>query len=74
MSAYPGYAGRVIMEVDGELIAAAVAGEYGDAVSTMLMLEAGSRLTCLKHASSHILMESSDWTENTFSGFLYTQL
>lgn len=47
----------------------------GDAVSTIMMLESGDKVTCLKWRSSDVLYEGGGVASyNTFAGFLYVQL
>ena len=66
---------RVVLEVNGVTVVGAAQVNYGDAVSAILMLEIGDRVTCLKPNDGHYLWEwTDDWTENIFSGYLYTEL
>lgn len=47
----------------------------GDAVSTIIMLEAGDRVSVLKYRSSDDMVEEfENVSSNTFAGFLYAQL
>lgn len=46
----------------------------GDAVSVILMLEVGDRVSCRKTTSSYNLYELGSASHNTFSGFLYVEL
>ena len=71
-----GYFATVIMRVNGEEIAATRAYDInGDAVTTILLLEAGDWTDCVKEEPNHELAESSyPRRSNIFAGFLYAQL
>ena len=67
--------GRVLIRRNGEPIAKARSYNFdGDAVSTILMLEAGDWMDCVKEYGGDVLKEEATWRSNTFAGFLYAQL
>lgn len=70
---------RVDLTLNGQSIAGANDADPagGDAVSAILMLQAGDRVSCRKALSSYTLMEetgSPNHSFNTFAGFLYVEL
>lgn len=68
---------NVALAVNGDKLVVADDGDSfaGDAVSAMLMLEVGDKVSVLKYRSSDDLFEELDRPgHNTFAGFLYAQL
>lgn len=69
---------QVNLAVDGvTMVKAKCTSSGGDAVSATLMLEAGSRVHCMKRDAGDVLYEADPEFEssfNVFAGFLYAQL
>lgn len=77
VSIFTGYKAKISITVDGQKMVTAEDTDYwaGDAVSAILMLETGARVSCIKWFSNENLYEEGiSHFFNNFAGYLYAEL